>query len=114
MRLKSAIFVSALLRTVHARGDFGAVLRKGAEDAGAIFIVHARGPSANDLYGPAPQLFIDADSGAERFFECIGREMDSETLAESLERQASFDPDCWMVELETVTLPDAVRVVGGK
>ncbi len=38
MRLRSDIYVSALLRRVFAKGDFAAVERKGAEEAGAIFI----------------------------------------------------------------------------
>ena len=38
MRLKSELFVSALLRRVFNLGGYAAVLRKGAEDAGAIFI----------------------------------------------------------------------------
>ena len=38
MRLKSGILVSAYLRRRHSDGTFAVVRRRGAEEAGAIFI----------------------------------------------------------------------------
>ncbi|MGL4592631.1 MAG: DUF1491 family protein, partial [Aestuariivirga sp.] len=38
-RLKTAIWVSGLLRRCQAQGLFGAVIRKGAEEAGAVFVI---------------------------------------------------------------------------
>ena len=38
MRLKSAIWVAAYIRRCHTEGAFAAVRRRGAEEAGAIFV----------------------------------------------------------------------------
>ena len=38
MRLKSAIWVAAYLRRCQTEGIFGAVRRRGAEEAGAVFV----------------------------------------------------------------------------
>ncbi|MCX7349335.1 MAG: DUF1491 family protein, partial [Alphaproteobacteria bacterium] len=39
MRLKSAIWVSAFLRRCMVEGIFGAVVRKGSEEAGAVHVI---------------------------------------------------------------------------
>jgi hypothetical protein len=38
MRLKSGIWVAAYIRRCHLEGAFAAIRRRGAEEAGAIFI----------------------------------------------------------------------------
>ena len=68
MRLKSEIFVSALLRRVFANGDFAVVERKGAADAGAIAIRQVLRNGQECLYMPAPQFFT-AESSEDRLFE---------------------------------------------
>lgn len=70
MRLKSEIFVSALIRRVFSAGGFAAVEKKGAEEAGAIFIRQRLRDGRENLYGPAPQSFAeDEEVRAERRFE---------------------------------------------
>ncbi|OYY08655.1 MAG: hypothetical protein B7Y70_11670, partial [Rhizobiales bacterium 35-68-8] len=53
MRLKSAIFVSAIVRTAQVAGAFAAVRRRGAEEAGAVFVKVATLDGKAALYGPA-------------------------------------------------------------
>jgi len=61
MRLKSGIWVAAYLRRFSVEGAFAAVRRRGADEAGAIFIKVNRLDGTADLYGPAPQTaFADA------------------------------------------------------
>ena len=55
MRLKSGIWVAAYLRRCNVEGVFAAVRRRGAEEAGAIFIKINRLDGTAMLYGPAPQ-----------------------------------------------------------
>ena len=109
MRIKSGIYVSAQLRAVSAAGGFGAVLHKGAEDAGAIYIVHVH--SGTDLYGPAPQAVFEAEDTLERRFERLAISIDNEGLQAQMERQIRFDPDCWFVEIEIGSLPGQVLVI---
>lgn len=102
MRLKSAIWVSAYLRRCFVEGVFGAVRRRGAEDAGAIFIKVSRLDGTADLYGPAPQAVFEKAQPAERAFSpCLKSLPVPEADIESyLARQIRFDPDLWIVEIE--------------
>lgn len=102
MRLKSEIFVSALIRRVFSAGGFAAVEKKGAEEAGAIFIRQRLRDGRENLYGPAPQSFAeDEEIRAERRFETRLAGVEGEESAALLERERRFDSDLWVVEIET-------------
>ena len=102
MRLKSAIWVAAYVRRCHIEGAYAVVRRRGAEDAGAIFIKVARLDGTADLYGPAPQTAFDEARPSERAFSaCLKAQPAAEAEAESyLAREMRFDPDIWIVEVE--------------
>lgn len=100
MRLRTDIFVSALLRRVFAKGDFAAVEKKGAEEAGAIFIRQRFRDGLETLYGPAPQSFFDEEDSGTRLFEIRLEKAEAENVWKLLERERKFDPDLWIVELE--------------
>src|SRR5260370_6815223 len=59
MRLKSSIWVAAYLRRCQTEGVFGAVRRRGAEEAGAVFVKIALLDGKAMLYVPAPQTVYD-------------------------------------------------------
>ena len=108
MRLRSDIFVSALIRRVFGRGDFAAIERKGAEAAGAVFIRQRFRNGLETLYGPAPQSFFDEDETAGRLFETRLDRQPQETVRQMLDREIKFDSDLWVVELETDDIADMV------
>ncbi len=113
MRLKSEIFVSALTRRVFAAGDFAAVERKGADEAGAIFIRQRLRDGRENLYGPAPQSFVeDEEVRAERRFERRLTEAQAHEVETLLEKERRFDADLWVVELETDNVGDLFTIVG--
>jgi hypothetical protein len=102
MRLKSSIWVSAYLRRCAVEGAFAVVRRRGAEEAGAIFIKIDRLDGTCDLFGPAPQTAFDDERPQERAFAPCLRDgtapvADAETY---LGKQMRFDPDIWIVEVE--------------
>jgi len=73
MRLKSAIWVAAYIRRCHIEGAFAAVRRRGAEEAGAIFVKLNRLDGTAELFGPAPQsVFDDARPSDRLFIRCLG------------------------------------------
>ena len=75
MRLKSGIWVAAYLRRCNVEGVFAAVRRRGAEEAGAIFIKVNRLDGTGTLYGPAPQAVFDEARPVDRMFMAqVGRE----------------------------------------
>jgi hypothetical protein len=103
MRLKSGIWVAAYVRRCHVEGAFAAVRRRGAEEAGAIYIKVARLDGSATLYGPAPQAAFDEANPAGRLFTVIlGRETPAvEADVEArLVREIRYDPDVWIVEVE--------------
>jgi hypothetical protein len=114
MRLRTDIFVSALLRRIFAAGDFAAVEKKGADQAGAIFIRQHFRDGLETLYGPAPQSFFDEEQSGERFFEVKLERQEPEKVRELLDKERRFDPDLWIVELEADDVSSIVPVAEEK
>ncbi len=102
MRLKSALWVAAYLRRCQVEGVFAVVRRRGAEEAGAIFVRISRLDGTSDLFGPAPQSAFDAVPGVERVFSASLAEQPAPDAAIEafLARELKFDPDVWIVEAE--------------
>jgi hypothetical protein len=103
MRLKSGIWVAAYLRRCNVEGVFAAVRRRGAEEAGAIFIKVNRLDGTGTLYGPAPQAVFDEAQPADRMFMAqVGRGPPAAEaeLEARLVKEIRFDPDLWIVEVE--------------
>jgi hypothetical protein len=103
MRLKSGIWVAAYLRRCNVEGIFAAVRRRGAEEAGAVFILINRMDGTVTLYGPAPQTVFAEAQPSDRFFTAMlgGLTPVPEADAEArILREIKFDPDVWVVEVE--------------
>jgi hypothetical protein len=102
MRLKSAIWVAAYIRRCNVEGVPAVVRRRGAEEAGAIFIILNRLDGTADLYGPAPQSAFDKPLPMDRAFSAVlkKRPAPEAEVEARLAREVSFDPDVWIVEIE--------------
>jgi hypothetical protein len=103
MRLKSGIWVSAYVRRCNVEGVFAAVRRRGAEEAGAVFIKISKLDGTAALYGPAPQTAFDGAQPADRLFSLLlgGEKPAPDADVEArLAREIRFDPDMWIVEIE--------------
>lgn len=101
MRLTSDFFVSALLRRCAAEGVVAVLRRRGAAEAGAIFVKVDRLDGRARLYGPAPQTALAGREG-ERLFHRLHEVEDIDALAaeERMTREIRFDGDLWLVEIE--------------
>lgn len=99
--LPASTAVSALARQVQSAGGFATVLRRGTEWGGALLLVHRR-PGFVGAYEKVPSL-----SGAPDWR--LAAEGESEVSA-LVERQARFDPDLWVLELD---IADPARFVPG-
>lgn len=102
-RITSDFFVSAYVRRRNDAGFFTAVVRKGAVEAGAIFVKVSRLDGTADLYGPAPQIYLDdldpAMTGG-RVFEMLLSAAAESDVDTRLQSERRFDSDCWIVETE--------------
>ena len=96
-RLTSEFWVSAWLRRAALDGLIAVLRRRGAAEAGAIFVKLDRLDGTAALYGPAPQT-LAADDGVRRFQLLL----DSDPLAveDRVTRELRFDGDLWLVEIE--------------
>jgi hypothetical protein len=102
MRLKSAIWVAAYIRRCNVEGSFAAVRRRGAEEAGAIFIKLNRLDGTGELFAPAPQAVFDEAHPSDRAFSrSLGKDpVPEDKIEERLVREIRFDPDAWIIEVE--------------
>ena len=100
MRLRSDIWVSAYLRRCATEGAFAVLRRRGAAEAGAIFVKIDRLDGTGALFGPAPQS--EARDGYDRLFGRVHKDDWAEVgwIETRLAREASFDSDLWVVEVE--------------
>lgn len=108
MRITSDLFVAQLVRRIFAAGGFAAVERRGAEAAGAIFIVSRGRDGSLALFGPASQTHSSSE-GERRFMR--EEAADEEALGVRLEREKRFDPDFWVVEIETDEPQSYIEIV---
>lgn len=99
MRLKSAIWVSAFLRRCMVEGLYGAVVRKGAEEAGAVHVIVDHRDGTCHLFGPAPGESYD-ESGERRWVAEVSPPGTPAAAMAVLERRLRVDPDLWIVEVE--------------
>ena len=105
MRLRSDIWVSAFLRRSAFEGITAVLRKRGAAEAGAIFIMIDRLDGSCALYGPAPQSEVpdaDAARGVERRWSRLHKaEWLTPPEAEArLTKEMRFDGDLWVVEVE--------------
>jgi len=104
MRLKSSIWVAVYLRRCQTEGVYGAVRRRGAEEAGAVFVKVALLDGNAMLYIPAPQTVYEESRPIERIFTPTSKEPLPETSVEDrLLKEVRFDPDAWIIETEDRT-----------
>lgn len=80
---------------------FGAVRRRGAEEAGAVFVKIALMDGTAMLFVPAPQTVYDDSHPMERaFVQSPPQAVDEQVVEARLAKEISFDPDVWIVEVE--------------
>jgi hypothetical protein len=100
MRLRSDIFVSAYIRQRNGENAFAVVRRKGAAEAGAIFVCIDRLDGTADLYGPAPQAAFDV-ARPERQFQKISKDGTTPLdITGRLAREQRFDSDIWIIDVD--------------
>jgi hypothetical protein len=101
MRVTTDIWVSALVRRVFADGGFAAVAKRGATEAGAVFLITRSRFGEVSLFGPAMQTVYETARPDERRFMELLSTTDPAAVDARLEKERRFDPDIWIVELET-------------
>ncbi|HWG07132.1 MAG TPA: DUF1491 family protein [Beijerinckiaceae bacterium] len=101
MRLRSDIWVSAHLRRCAVEGANAVLRRRGAAEAGAIFVKVDRLDGSCALFGPAPQTET-AERGVDRLWTRLHKAdfVEDGAAEQRLRKEMDFDPDLWIVEVE--------------
>ncbi len=96
-RLRTQIWVSALIRRVVISGAFAAVSRHGDDTAGTVLVKVNRLDGRADVYAAST-----APDGTRQWYCPVGDvgAVTEEDADAHLRRAADFDPDVWVVEIE--------------
>jgi Uncharacterized conserved protein len=94
-RLKAGFFVRALIRRAEVAGAQGYVVKKGSEEAGAVFIKVTRLDGSCTVLN---QITLGQDERG--WARPLGEACDEEKARAYFEKQQKFDPDLWIVEIE--------------
>ena len=97
-RITSTFWVHGFLRQAQTKGQFGAVLHKGADQAGAVYVVINRLNGQCDLLAPPPGPAF-TENGDRRFQIVLSNKLWSD-INRYIERQKNVDSDIWVVEIE--------------
>ena len=99
-RLRTDFWVAALRRRAEAEGAYVSIARKGAEEAGTVFVVVDRLDGSFDLYGPAPQSVFEENRPSERLFIRMAEAATEEMVRARMDSEVRFDPDLWQIDIE--------------
>ena len=94
-RLKAGIYVKALIRRAEVAGASAYVVRRGAEEAGALFLRLARLDGTCTVLNQARR-----GEGELVWMKPLGETSDDASAAKYFEKQVRYDPDLWIVEIE--------------
>lgn len=100
MRIKAQIWISAYIRQLGTQFIPAVVVRKGDVDAGAIFIKINTLDGQASVLRPAIAGYGEAASGRSWSFALDGRSVAEQDADAYLSRQAEFDSDMWIIEVE--------------
>lgn len=99
-RLRSDFWVAAHLRRLAVEGISAVQRRRGAAEAGAIFVKVDRLDGTADFYGPAPQSVFAADDPGDRLFTPLLSGVDSPDVETRIAKEIRFDDDLWIIEID--------------
>jgi hypothetical protein len=99
-RLRSDFWVSAYLRRCAVEGVDAIMRRRGAAEAGAVFVKVDHRDGTASLYGPAPQALFGEGVDERRFTRVLTTVTPLE-VEERMRREIRFDSDLWLVEIDT-------------
>lgn len=95
MLISSDVWVSALIRRAELAGAFATVVRRGDARAGTVIV------KAYDTTERKARLYSEAfgPDGDRLWIQPVSSDQESE-LDAFIRRQADYDPDLWVVEVE--------------
>ena len=109
---RTDLWVAAFVRRHNDLGSICVVVRRGDPIAGQIFIEIDHLNGTNSLLTPAPAT-ARADGDEDRLFVRRFASVEPQQVAERVAREIRFDPDLWVVSLETRGVEIGVTEIAG-
>ena len=94
-KLKAAIQIKAIIRRAEVAGAHAFLVRRGSEEAGALFLKLSRLDGTFVVLNQARR-----GEGELVWTKPLGDNADDTAVTAYLEKQARFDPDLWILEIE--------------
>ena len=94
-KLKAAIQIKAIIRRAEVAGAHAFLLRRGSEEAGALFLKLSRLDGTFVVLNQARR-----GEGELVWTKPLGDSSDHAAVNAYLEKQVRFDPDLWILEIE--------------
>lgn len=100
-QLRTDLWCAAFVRRHNDLGQFCVVLRRGDPVAGQVFIEVDHLNGTVSLYAPASAVARSEDDAADRLFELRFDHVEPGQVRDRLAREENFDPDFWVLSVET-------------
>ncbi len=100
MRISSEVWVRSYLRRCSAAGIPAAIVHHGDDRAGAIFLKVNRLDGRAQLFVPAPAGLAGLEDDRRFVAHADGGAAPEPDVDAYLTRQADFDTDLWVIEIE--------------
>lgn len=110
-QIRSDLWVSAFVRRHNDIGRVCVVARRGDPIAGQIVVAIDHLNGTVSLYMPAPSVLRQDDDPDRVFAKTLDR-VTPDKVADRIRREAEFDTDLWVVDLEMRTGEPGLTVVG--
>ena len=99
-RLRSDFWVAAFLRLKNASSVTAVLRRRGAAEAGAIYIKVDCLDGRARLFSPAPYGAAGGDDESLQRQFALMLESDPLTIEQRITREIGYDGDLWLIEIE--------------
>lgn len=108
--IRAEIWCAAFIRRHNDLGNICVVSRRGDAIAGQVWIEvdHINGKSS--LFIKAPD-FMQTAVDEEWLFQCMLERVESRLVRERIEREVDFDPDFWLLTLESPSGSHGLKVI---
>ncbi|HTK78885.1 MAG TPA: DUF1491 family protein [Rhizomicrobium sp.] len=94
-KLTAVIQIKAIIRRAQVAGAHAFLVRRGSEEAGALFLKLSRLDGTFAVFNQARR-----GEGELVWTRPLGESADEATVDRYLEKQIRFDPDLWILEIE--------------
>lgn len=100
MSLRAEIWCAAFVRRHNNLGSICVISRRGDPIAGQVWVEVDHLDGNSSLFCPAPRILLDEDDDTWRF-ECRLDRVSYDLVKKRVDQEAKFDPDFWLLTLES-------------